>query len=311
MFRRALAVGLVLLALMNLGTPVLAGGAGTSGFEVRILDRVTDDHGNIVKEVAVIGSAVYLYEETEDYILSIGIADSGTTEVAVRYLADESVFTSVILTDELGWARTRKGTGQMMRHLDQVKTLALSGQLALQPEDVSLYRSPEAEVMTSGHEDRIMSALYGAGWPSAYYWYLRDWMWRGDVYAELRHSVSYNLVEKLGIWGWAGAAVNTVSILVGLPASTIQAIASVIMGAQGLLEFLINVRVKEYDVFCYETKSVQISGATYYWAGRTVKWIAKVADIGATLNFIYDNFHYDFYNHSALLNTGINNYLYQ
>lgn len=51
-----------------------------------------------------------------------------------------------------------------------------------------------------------------------------------------------------------------------------------------------------------------VQDAYQYYAGRTVKWLATVGDIGASLDFQYNNQHSDYNDHDSLFATAFYNY---
>lgn len=192
----------------------------------------------------------------------------------------------------------------------KIKELVLSDRIQLGKVDVSAYREKLMTPMSlSSDKAEIMEELYEAGWPQAYHNVLGESMHRDGVYAELRHSISYSIIKKSTLFSIGGALVSIAAVILGLPPVNLIQVASTVVGGLGFIVFLRDVSINNYSVYSYGDKLVNIGNITPYRAGRTVKWNAIVADLGASLDFRYENVDHDYWDNKALLNQGITNYL--
>ncbi|MGV8148215.1 MAG: hypothetical protein ACLKAK_12855 [Alkaliphilus sp.] len=125
----------------------------------------------------------------------------------------------------------------------------------------------------------------------------------------MSRSLRYSIIEKSTALAIGGALVSVIAVMLGLPpVNLIQAVSTTI-GVLGFLVFVRDISINNYNVYYYGDKFINIGNTTPYRAGRTVKWNAVVADLGASLDFRYENVDYDYWDNKALLNQGITNYL--
>ncbi|MGV8145175.1 MAG: hypothetical protein ACLKAK_00865 [Alkaliphilus sp.] len=309
---------LTMIMICNLSANVFAQPVSNKHINVRTIEQSINEQGDIIKEVSIIGEALYYFEVKDDYVLNIGVSKLGFADIAINYKKRGVVFSKQLDLNKnsVGLAKTfeidknNKFEKQATDIAYQIKELVLAEKIELKEVDISVYKERAMISMrTSSDTDEIMDDLYEEGWPQAYHNVLRDSMYRDDVYAELRHSLSYSIIKKSTLLAIGGMLVSLVATIVGIPVGGLLGIASTVVGFGGLIVFARDISINNYNVYCHGDKVVNIGNNTPYRAGRTVKWNAIVADLGATLDFRYENVDHDYFDNHALLNQGIINYL--
>ncbi len=244
-----------------------------------------------------VGNGVYYTEITDAYTLSVGIIN-GNADCAIKYNDKPNTIYSGVFNVDNGCAS--KG----------LRTKALEYRDAMLSDELTL----QATVFTTGSQglrsdaDLIMSALYSAGWPTSYVNYLRETRYQGGATGNLYHSVTYSYSSYVNWFAIATTTLAAVITLTNLPAATLLAVASFAVTGAGIYVLIKDVLITRYNVFAYGTKTMYVQDAYQYYAGRTVKWLATVGDIGASLDFQYNNQHSDYNDHDSLFATAFYNY---
>ncbi|MGV8146099.1 MAG: hypothetical protein ACLKAK_05825 [Alkaliphilus sp.] len=274
--------------------------------DIGVLEREVDEDGNIIKSVCIIEGAVYLYEIVGDLAFSIGVYENNIADIAVKEISTGKIYADVIKIEDMPQYNKMDNN---RNKIDKIKSDLLKGDLVLLSIDMDKHITKNFKSSRSfSNEDKIMDRLYNVGWPHAYSSYLRSSRTENGAYAELRHSVSYSIKEKDSKMIVAGTTLSIIVLYYTWPAILWQQIASVALVGGGVYEAVNSFAVADYNVYCYGNKFVYVNGGYQYQAGRTVKWKAVVADIGASLDFSYDNHHHDYFDNEGLLDTGLYNY---
>lgn len=227
-------------------------------------------------------------------------------DIAYKDLKTNEVFSDVI---DIGNSPKYLKLSTKMNKIEKIKDEIAKGKLKLKTIDIKkTFKKNSVQLMSSSEEDKIMDVLYDEGWPEAYSNYLRDSKTYNGAYAELRHNLSYNIRERDSITIAAGATLSVIVLYYTWPSQLWAQISSVALTGKGVYEAIKSFVISDYDVLSYGNKYVYVEDEYQYQADRTVKWRAIVADLGATLDFQYDNHHHDYFDNEGLLDTGLDNY---
>lgn len=256
-----------------------------------------------------VGDALYYYEETDEYIMAIGVLGN-ISDYSIRYKENPNAIYSGISNIENSGAMARTETTDEDA-INSIKKALLENAMPLQ-QTIQVSEIVESNGQTrsvnSDHADKIMNLLYDEGWPTSYVNYLRASMTQDGVTANLYHSVTYSISEKSSWFALASTALSALMTLTSLPAGTLRLVVTLVLTASGIYVTLKDVTIAKYNVYAYGTKKVVVGEVQPYWAGRTVCWTGIAADLGATLDFEYENKHSDYDDNTGLLETGLYNY---
>ena len=244
-----------------------------------------------------VGNGKYYTEITDGYTLSVGIIGN-IVDCSIRYNdAPNKVYTNVF--EMPSEESSRSIESRMMTYRDKL----LENEIELQVNTFAISTDG-----TRGDADLIMSALYSAGWPQSYTNFLRETRYQSGATGKLYHSVTYSYSSYINWFAIATTTLGAVITLTNLPATTLLAVASFAVTGAGVYTLIKDVTITRYNVFAYGTKSLYVQDLYQYYAGRTVKWLATVGDIGCSLEFKYDNKHSDYDDHNSLFATAFYNY---
>ena len=251
-------------------------------------------------------NATYYIEKTDSYNIAVGLYDT-FADCSIYYHEADTLYTKIVPIEEINSVipQTRSASTQAAQ-FESIADAILDGSISLS--QLTLQAPQIMPRVTSSERTKIMNELYDAGWPTSYVNFERDRMTQNGVTAILYHSVTYSIQDYDYTFLAAKTALSVLLALTGLPTAKIKLIATLYLTADGIWQTVSDMTAGRFDVYAYGTKQVKIGNVQPYWAGRTVKWTGYTFDIGAGLNFDYENKHSDYDNNTLLLQTGLNNY---
>ncbi len=306
---RFISIVLVIAMLFSLSVPAFAAENNAIQPNDPIIVSEARSKDSYITQFDQIGDALYYYEETDEYIVAIGVLDD-VTDYSIRYKNNPATIYYGVSTFE-DVSNNARTTATTKEKILSIKEDLLGNKLPLQQTmtiPTSATTNTQTRSVDSDHADKFMDLLYDAGWPTSYVNYLRDSMTQNGVTANLYHSVTYSISEKSSWFAIASTALSVLMTLTSLPAGTLRLVVTLVLTASGVYVTAKDVTIAKYNVYAYGTKRVVIGNVQPYWAGRTVCWTGIAADLGATLDLEYDNKHSDYDDNTGLLETGLYNY---
>ncbi len=266
-------------------------------------EKEFDSEGTLKKAIATMKEATYTYEVTDEYIYSIGIYKNGMIDIAVKELSTGLIYSSITSINNIPKSKRVIDDNKF----DLIKDSVLNKTIKLDVVDTEkLFKSNRAS--TSGYKQKVLDELYDNGWTEPYYDYVREQKEKNGVLAELKHSVSYAVVEKDVMTVIAGTSLSLIILYYTWPEVLWKQIASVVVTGGGIYKAIKDFCVADYDVFCYGDKCIYVDNQYQYRSGRTKKWKAIVGDIGVSFDDVYDHYDYNYFDHYELFDIGFDNY---
>lgn len=261
----------------------------------------SSDTKGTIQKFEQVGNALYYSEIAESYTLAVGISGN-TIDYSIKYpKSPNKVYSGVCTVYNL----ERKDYNEQQL-LNEFRNKLLANELELTENTFNSVVNTRS--VNSSDENLIMNELYDAGWPESYVNYLRETRVRSGATGELYHSVTYSMSDYINWFAVATTSLSALISLTNLPAAVLLKVATWSVTAAGVYILVQDVIITRYNVYAYGTKMLYVNDQYEYNAGRTVRWIATVGDIGASLELKSDNKHYDYDDHDSLFSTAFENY---
>lgn len=280
-----LSIAIVVMAIQSIP-------ASASENSISSTDKYWSENG-ILEEVDEINGDLYYYYENDIHRKSIIYYRSTAMISYVEYEVGRPFYKKAVFSVDMKFDRM-----SFVEYARQLMPNSLGIYIVEQLAHMNNASGPL--LVSSSERSVILQALYNAGNPQEFTNHNTRSYNISGTYVLLKDSLAYTIVEQSVIPVLAGTAIDVVSALVGLSASSLLAIASFIRTAVGVYELIRDWNFKKYNVTGGWTKRGYVGGTAYYESWLNKYWVAYVGDIGATLTYSNSTCASDYNNDSSI-----------
>ena len=301
--------------------------------------EVRDEDFNVTEQIFEYDGDVFHFIMTEDYIFSSQLTPLGVYHFAFREIGHNETTYGEFRTEELFESYTNEYVGilghgytisrtHIHNYSDILSALILS--------DVNYFAQGTIviENVVAIEKTDIFSEYYGfeafrAGPPYANMNELllndfgqlytgrllmsRSFLSNGrSMVARLEENRTTGHRWRFDRWVLASTAITVITVNLNLPVATVRAVGMWTLSAAGIVMAARDFNWRVWEAELNYTKRVMIDGRQQYWAGRTMRWNMLQGPAGwdrDRTRVVHDSSHWDFFDNSGLIDTGINNFL--
>ncbi|MGV8147356.1 MAG: hypothetical protein ACLKAK_13215 [Alkaliphilus sp.] len=203
--KRIISFVLTMIMICNLTASVHAQPIGNKHINVRTIEQSINEQGDIIKEVSIIGEALYYFEANDEYVLSIGVSKQGFVDIAINYKKRGVVLSKRLdlkkhiagFSEGIRINRNRKFDKQAIDIASKIKALVLSERIELNKmKGLVDEEKVTTQMVSSNDRNEIMAEVYDLNFLRPFHDRVVDALTQDGVHAKLSHSISYNIVRR-------------------------------------------------------------------------------------------------------------------
>ncbi|MBN2898877.1 MAG: hypothetical protein JXO44_08885 [Clostridia bacterium] len=279
--------------------------------DFKIIERILNDDGEVVKEISEYQGNLYYYEKNKDQTIAIDMTRSGQVDIHKKSNSSKNTVIAsktIEATDKVSLKNIQATSKDKVALIQQLRNDVVNGKIQLTEKSYSSSFEMAEIKSTRSVASKIDDALeeeYGAPYSNK----LIAGKSKDGVYAKLYESKSFYRTKKTSWIINAGTTIGIAAILLGVPQSTIAWIFYTASTGTGVVSIINDVTGNKYIANVNYNKEVEINDVYPYRAGKTVYSYAYVGDKRAALEYRKTTQNSDFSDNIGLLDIGIRNYL--